>query len=200
MVKRVYCLTLFVLLISLLISGCSSDQEKIAKLEKQIAELQEQVNTLQTNYAKVNAENEALKVQLEEETGQGILGEEDVVITVIDKINIPANTDKWQFNDLVRLHISITNNTNKDIKGIKGVLHFKDMFGVSILRSQCDLTGYTIKAGETCVNEDMTLEINNFMDDHVKIYNTRYEDLIFEYKVQQIMFTDGTSRVNESSI
>jgi len=38
------------------------------------------------------------------------------------------------------------------------------------------------------------------MDDHVKIYNTRYEDLIFEYKVQQIMFTDGTSRVNESSI
>ena len=100
--------------------------------------------------------------------------------TPSDKLNgynTPKDTNNWVFSSHSTYHISITNNTDKVIKGIQGVLDTQDMFGVSILKASCDLTGYEIQPGETYIDKDMSLEINEFMSDHTKIYNTDFKDL-----------------------
>ncbi len=90
------------------------------------------------------------------------------------------------------LKFEITNNTDKDIQGIQGKLKIMDLFGKEILTAGCDFTGHTIPAGETVVNDDLSFEINEFINEHMKLYTTAYEDLKSEYTVTQIVFTDGT--------
>ena len=90
------------------------------------------------------------------------------------------------------MKFKITNNTDKDIQGIEGKLKIMDLFGKEILTAGCDFTGHTIPAGETVVNDDLSFEINEFINEHMKLYTTAYEDLKSEYTVTQIVFTDGT--------
>lgn len=68
------------------------------------------------------------------------------------------------------------------------------MFGVSITRAQCDLTGSVIKTQETTINKELSLEINEYIDSDKKVYMAEYDDLKFVYEVQQSMFTDGTKK------
>ena len=56
----------------------------------------------------------------------------------------------------------------------------------------CAFTGETIAAGATITNDDLSFECNEFMDEHMKLYNEEYKDLKFTYVVKQIVFTDGT--------
>ena len=39
----------------------------------------------------------------------------------------------------------------------------------------------------------MSIEINEFMDSHVSLYNEDFSDLNFEYIIKTIVYTDGTS-------
>jgi len=43
-------------------------------------------------------------------------------------------------------------------------------------------------------HNELGFDINQFMDDHVKVYTTDFEDLIFVYTVNKIIFTDGTMK------
>ncbi|MCT4597819.1 MAG: hypothetical protein N4A50_08110 [Vallitalea sp.] len=60
------------------------------------------------------------------------------------------------------------------------------------MNKSCDLVGNTIKPDETIINKDLGLDINEFMNDDVKVYSTDYSDLKFIYNVNKIMFADGT--------
>lgn len=66
------------------------------------------------------------------------------------------------------------------------------MFGENIIKVQCDLTGDTIKTGETFINKDMSMEINPYIDTNLKLYTTDFDDLIFDYIITKVMYTDGT--------
>ena len=116
----------------------------------------------------------------------------DVVVRLIGKEDVEKDSSKWIFNSYSNLKFEITNNTDKDIQGIEGKLKIMDLFGKEILTAGCDFTGHTIPAGETVVNDDLSFEINEFIDEHMKLYTTAYEDLKSEYTVTQIVFTDGT--------
>ena len=185
--KKLIYVILLVLIATLLFTGCSSNQVTVAELQKQVDTLTDEKN-------KAVAEKEALKIELEEIKKAKTVESGDVTIVVVDKVNTPKDTNQWRFSSYSTFHISITNNTEKDIKGIQGVLDVQDMFGVSIMKSQCDLTGNVIKAHATIINKDLSLEINEFMDTHTKVYSADYDDLKFVYEVQQIMFTDGTTK------
>ncbi|MCI8786352.1 MAG: hypothetical protein HFI84_06815 [Eubacterium sp.] len=69
----------------------------------------------------------------------------------------------------------------------------KDLFGVDILDIQLDFTGQIIPANGKSVFEDLGIDINEFQDKEVKLYGTNYDDLIFEYEIQSIVYTDGTT-------
>jgi len=42
--------------------------------------------------------------------------------------------------------------------------------------------------------DDLYFDPNQFSDEDMKLYNTAYDDLNFEYAVKSIVFTDGTSK------
>ena len=116
-----------------------------------------------------------------------------VRVVCTDKGVLPKNTSAWRFSNYVTFVFDVTNNSDKTIKGVQGVLHIKDMFGTSIIDVGCDFSGYTVQPGETYTDSSMSLDVNEFIDSHMKLYNTAYSDLIFEYEPSMIVFTDGTS-------
>ena len=116
-----------------------------------------------------------------------------IKVVCTDKGELPEDFDKWRFSSYVTFTFELTNNSEKPIKGVQGVLHVNDLFGSKILDSRCDFTGHTIQPGEVYVNDELSLEVNEFKDEHMKLYNEDYSDLIFEYEPTTIVYTDGTS-------
>ena len=192
-----------------LLSGCSGTGE----LEAQNQELKSQVESLSAVKESLEGEKESLSSELasakeqKEEAGkkaaalqatidemakEAEIQDGDVVVRLIGKEDVEKDSSKWIFNSYSNLKFEITNNTDKDIQGIEGKLKIMDLFGKEILTSGCDVTGHAIPAGETVVNDDLSFEINEFINEHMKLYTTAYEDLKSEYTVTQIVFTDGT--------
>lgn len=116
-----------------------------------------------------------------------------IKVVCTDKGELPENLDKWRFSSYVTFTFELTNNSDKPIKGVQGVLHVNDLFGSKILDVRCDFTGHTIQPGEVYVNDELSLEVNEFKDEHMKLYNEDYSDLNFEYEPTTIVFTDGSS-------
>ncbi len=119
--------------------------------------------------------------------------DDKIVFTVEDKINYEKDTSAWRFSPFVELVCKIENMTDKDIKGIEGELIINDLFGKQIITLEWDVTGEDISANGFITQKEYGLEINEFIDTHMKLYNTDYDDLKFEYKVKQIVYTDGTT-------
>ena len=140
----------------------------------------------------LKSELDTLKADIEEAEKETTVQDGDVTVLVTDKTVTPKNTDHWIFSNYVNFVFSITNNTAKDIQGIQGELNISDLFGAEIMTVGCDFTGETIAAGATITNDDLSFECNEFMDEHMKLYNEEYKDLKFTYVVKQIVFTDGT--------
>ena len=116
--------------------------------------------------------------------------EAEVIITVTEKEDLPKDTTAWRFTDYVRLTVNIENVSNHSIKGVQGTLVVKDMFGEEFLRSNCDFTDNDIPANSSITVTELYLDINQFMDSHLKLFNTDYEDLIFEYVIKNVIFTN----------
>ena len=119
--------------------------------------------------------------------------EQYVKVYVADKSTTPRNASQWIFSNYVNMVFEVTNNTDKDIQGVQGVLTAYDLFGVKIISMNCDFTGKTIKSGETITVSDLSYECNDFIDSDMKLYNTNYSDLKWEYKVKSIVYTDGST-------
>lgn len=116
-----------------------------------------------------------------------------VLVEIIDKIDIPADIDNFEFNHRVNFGIEITNKTSKNIKGIQGILNINDLFGEPIMRVSCDLVGEIIESNKATINYDMGMSINEYIPKQLKVYNLDYDDLTFEYETLKIVFEDGTT-------
>ena len=66
----------------------------------------------------------------------------------------------------------------------------KDMFGEEFLRSNCDFTDNDIPSNSSITVTELYLDINQFMANHLKLFNTDYDDLVFEYEVKNVIFTN----------
>lgn len=167
--------------------------DQTSDLLSEIETLNAQIAELQTENKLLKNENESLANQLQAKEAETTVQDNDVEVTFVGKVNIPKDIYNSQFSDRVEFNINAKNNTDKDIKGIQGTVDIQDMFGVSILKLKCDLAGQTIAPGETASYNDLGFDVNQFMNDHVKVYTTNYDDLIFVYTVNTIMFSDGTT-------
>lgn len=85
------------------------------------------------------------------------------------------------------------NNSDKVIKGVQGNLSVCDLFDEEIMKMNCDFTGNSIQAGNSITVNDLGINVNEFMDSHIKFYTTDFSDLQFEYKVNAIVYSDGTT-------
>ena len=118
---------------------------------------------------------------------------EEVTINVVNKYNLAEDIYNGRYSPEVLFDFDIFNKSNKSIKGIQGVLVVSDLFGDEIIRINCDFTGKNISSQDSEQYEAMGIEINEFMDSHVSLYNEDFSDLNFEYIIKTIVYTDGTS-------
>lgn len=118
--------------------------------------------------------------------------EKYVKIYVADKSITPKNSSNWIFYNYINFVFEITNNSSNPIQGIEGTLKVNDLFDKEIIEVNCDFTGHIIQPNETYVERSMNFECNDFVDTHMKFFNTDYKDLKFEYKISSIVYADGT--------
>ena len=114
-----------------------------------------------------------------------------IKVTVYDKKIRPKNYDAGRYSDFIELDYKVENNTKYDIKGIKGILHIKDQFDEKIMDIQCDISIGVIVSGGSKSNTNTGLDYNEFRQAHNKLYSLDYSDLIFEYEIEQVNFTNG---------
>ncbi len=116
-----------------------------------------------------------------------------VTLNVYNKNVIYKDTSAWRFSDFVELKMNCKNNTDKDIIAVKGVIKISDLFDNPILDITLLYDKGTIPAkGEVDIN-DIGLEVNQFMDSHIKIRDTEFSKLKFTFETNSVAFSDGTT-------
>jgi len=174
----------------LLFSACTQNAVDIEESEKEIEILQKENSNLKAKNDELASQLSKLEKKVLEEEKQKVVQEGDVTVELSGKSTLTGDYSQ----DYVTTVFSITNNTDKSIKGVQGVAMFKDLFGVDIISIIADFTGITIEPGETKIVDDLYFDCNQFIDKQMQFYNTAYDDLNFEYAVKSIVFTDGTSK------
>ena len=193
---RTHAAATWILLLSLtlmLLSGCT--QSASTDLEKRISELEGRVEELEnvlTVSATVQEEGDATAEAPVPTTATTPEPTEnpfqDISLQVTGK-----NIVQQSYSEFIELPYQIVNNSSKTIRGIEGIMHIKDMFGKTILDVQWDYTDESIPAGESVTITGTGLDYNQFMTEQMKIYSTPYENLVFEYEIQTVLFDDGTT-------
>lgn len=187
---------------SVIISGCANAKQVQAEKEsllQQVESLNQEKESLYATYEEINEkysqvsqELESINESIEAVQKETELQEEDVVVRVTDKGELPKDIYNGRYSDICTMTFEITNNTERDIQGIEGTLKIMDLFGKEIMVSGCDFTGQTIPAKQTITDDGRIFEVNEFLSEHVQYYNTAFKDLKFDYTVSQVVFTDGT--------
>ncbi len=190
MKKRVIAFTLVVMAFLLVSCADNSSAERISEMEQRIATLEEENTQLKNENDRLSKENSELELKLDAQKQETTVQTGDVTVILTGKSATMGTYGEHNAN----LVFAVTNNTDKSIKGIQGTAKFKDLFDVDIMTINCDFTGNTIEPGATITVDDLYVDCNQFMQDHMKLYNTAYDDLHFEYNVTAIVFSDGTTK------
>ena len=109
-----------------------------------------------------------------------------VAIKFNRKLVLQAN-----YSDHLGLDLNFTNHTEKNIKAIQEVLVFKDLFDNIILQVRITLEK-NILAGQTVRDNDHSIELNKFMQEHTRLRTVETENLKVDLEVLGIIFTDGS--------
>ena len=124
--------------------------------------------------------------------------EDKVVVTVYGKdvVDVESKYSAYGLYPRVFVGLYVENRTDKDIKGVKGVLTVFDMFGDVLLVHDSFFDQVIIKAG---TSEAYTVSSDVFPNDTElrRLFDANYEDLSFEFELEQIAYTDGTKDVFE---
>jgi len=84
-----------------------------------------------------------------------------------------------------------TNHTDKDIKAVKGIAHFTDLFNTDITSINFTIEK-PIPAGQSVKNNDYSIELNQFNDVDNRLRSITMENLKMRFEVQSIIFRDGS--------
>lgn len=195
MKKKIIALTLALSFAVAAPASATPDFSSIVPEDMEKDELVDAYNELRDYY------NALYELYLDELAGGGSGGqtaaretedEDEAPLVTVSLANKTTSTGKYS-EHYANFVFDIKNDYDKDIKGIQGVATFKDLFGVKIIAMNADFTGKEITNGMTTEISTLRFECNRFDDEDMKLFNTGYSDLQFEYKVTMIVFDDGTS-------
>lgn len=197
--RKIYMILLCICFLSLIAIACGGSGSTDAFSDDDLTS-SEQVNT--PNLSETEIPQSSSDASTEETAPVEKASDDEVVVEVTGKTNIEADIHSGRYSDRVALEIQVTNQTDKTIKGVQGVLTVDDLFGKKIISSNCDFTGQTILPGETVTYDGIGIDVNEFIDSHVKLYNEAFDDLSFSYKVSEIVFAnngDSDSRTSQTT-
>lgn len=101
------------------------------------------------------------------------------------------NTVQEYNQKFVNFELAFENKSDKDIQGVKGILRITDIFDDTIQNIRWSFDN-GVKSKQTFVERGAGLDINQFKDEHMKLWNTDFEKLKSTFEVQTIIFADGT--------
>jgi hypothetical protein len=94
------------------------------------------------------------------------------------------------FENKITFTFLLTNNTQKDVAGVKGNIVFRDIFGDEITKVNYSYDG-GIKANAT-VTDARTVDYNQFISSDEKLRSTPLDKLKYDWQVQTIIYADGS--------
>ena len=175
------------------------EQSKLTEEEKDLYKnaIARNDKTIETIIAEEKERETEEQRQLEEKRAKEEAEKQElanaVTLNVYNKNVIYKDTSAWRFSDFVELKMNCKNNTDKDIIAVKGVIKISDLFDNPILDITLLYDKGTIPAkGEVDIN-DIGLEVNQFMDSHIKIRDTEFSKLKFTFETNSVAFSDGTT-------
>ncbi|MYM88292.1 hypothetical protein GTP91_14020 [Rugamonas sp. FT82W] len=129
---------------------------------------------------KLLAQQEAMQKQIESA----------VTVTVLSKTLVPSNPSAGRYSDRQDIKIGIENKSSKDILGLKGTIHFYDIFD----KEQGRL-GFSfddgIAVGQTKIWEG-SRDYNQFIDSHKSLANLEEGKYHTKFFPEALIFKDGT--------
>jgi len=148
------------------------------------------------NSANVAKEKEELKNSLQQgdttktNTEQAKTETKKVTLEITKKGFNEADYMSGSYQDQITMSLKFTNTTDKEIRGVEGVLTFYDIFDNKISATKVSYDK-GIPASDSKVWESGT-DYNQFMDEDIKLKNTELKDLKYKWEVSTIIYADGT--------
>lgn len=116
-----------------------------------------------------------------------------MTVTIYAKEFLPSNYDAGRIDDYNVFKYAIQNKSIKEIKAAKISFKVYNQLGDQIGEGyNMDFTDNRIPANSSFKN-DAAFSYNQFSNDDTKIANAKFEDLIFDFDVQKIVYSDGTT-------
>jgi hypothetical protein len=137
---------------------------------------------------------------------QSISGSSSSVEVILPRITVEIlelefnksdSNNNWanDFQDWLSLSFKFTNNLEKEIRAAKGTIVFKDLFGDPWW--EINLAINDLLPSKESFIWTGRINYNNFSTEMQRAKNTDPKDVIVEYRVTNILFTDGTTFKNE---
>lgn len=128
----------------------------------------------------------------EEKEKQAAKSNKPAEVMITDKINVEKGAAPDVTLPRCYFVFEITNNSaDRTIVEIQGSVHISSSAGQEFLTLPCDLTDISVGPDETSVEEGIYLDIYEDLNETRFLYSTDYDDLIFEYKTNTIIYSDG---------
>lgn len=101
-----------------------------------------------------------------------------------------ASFNGSDFQDQIQMDLNFNNKTDKNIRGVQGIITFYDMFDneIKALNIAYDKG---IPAGQSKVWSSGT-DYNQFIDEDTKLKDTELKDLKYKWEVKMIVYEDGS--------
>ncbi len=116
-----------------------------------------------------------------------------ITVTIFGKEFVPSNYEAGRMDDYNVFKYAIQNKSDKEIKAAKISFKVYNSLGDQIGKGyNMDFTDDRIPANGTIKN-DAAFSYNQFINDDSKIASAKFEDLIFDFDVQKIVYSDGTT-------
>ena len=128
----------------------------------------------------------------EEKEKQAAKSKKPAEVIITDKINVEKGAAPDVTLPRCYFIFEVTNNSaDRTIVEIQGSVHMSNSAGQEFLTLPCDLTDISVGPDETSVEDGIYLYIYEDLNETRFLYSTDYDDLIFEYKTNTIIYSDG---------
>lgn len=140
---------------------------------------------------KEEAKRKALAEDLQKRQLEATKVMNDAVTVTLMKLRfVPSDYEEGRYSDCFEVRVGFSNNTNKDIIGVKGTVVLNDVFGDKIKRiGISDDEG--IKANSTKTYSG-TMNYNQFESEDTKLRATSFDKIKFNWEPETYLFEDGS--------
>lgn len=113
-----------------------------------------------------------------------------LILTVYEKGFLARDIYAGRYEDYITFKVAAQNTGTRSIRGFRGTVIFKDLFGETI--KEVNLSEDTGLGPGEKKNYEYTLKYNQFIDSDVKLQEKALSNMKVEWQPKTVLFTDGT--------